>query len=122
MQNEKAVPCKKQKSCKQKAVLSPPDMNPNAPERKEDWKVYFNGSLWGHHGRERAGREVSVQKWFQWAGRDWFVPSVYVCAGASSLTSVCVRRPPRNTVGRGNVRPYLISRFCNFRYSVGSAP
>lgn len=55
-------------------------MNPNAPERKEDWKVYFNGSLWGHHGRERAGREVSVQKWFQWVGRDWFVPSVYVCA------------------------------------------
>lgn len=80
MQNEKAAPCKKQKSCKQKAVLSHPDMNPHAPERKEDWKVYFNGSLWGHHDRERAGREVSVQKWFQWAGRDWFVPSVYVCA------------------------------------------
>lgn len=94
MQNEKAVPCKKQKSCKQKAVLSQisaafsltpmewpwhylhglqaefdlsklkftedfydPDMNPNAPERKEDWKVYFNGSLWGHHGRERAQME-----------------------------------------------------------------
>lgn len=56
MQNEKAVPCKKQKSCKQKAVLSHPDMNPNAPERKEDWKVYFNGSLWGHHGRGRARR------------------------------------------------------------------
>lgn len=27
-----------------------------------------------------AGREVSVQKWFQWAGCGWFVPSVYVCA------------------------------------------
>ena len=54
MQNEKTVPCKKQKSCKQKAVLSHPDMNPNAPERKGDWKVYFNGSLWGHHGRERG--------------------------------------------------------------------
>lgn len=84
MQNEKAVPCKKQKSCKQKAVLSQisaafsltpmewpwhylhglqaefdlsklkftedfydPDMNPNAPERKEDWKVYFNGTSGG---------------------------------------------------------------------------
>lgn len=57
MQNEKAVPCKKQKSCKQKAVLSHPDMNPNAPERKENWKVYFNGSLWGHHGRGRAQME-----------------------------------------------------------------
>ncbi len=60
MQNEKAVPCKKQKSCKQKAVLSHPDMNPNAPERKEDWKVYFNGSLWGHHGRERARGQGGV--------------------------------------------------------------
>lgn len=143
MQNEKAVPCEKQKSCKQKAVLSHPDMNPNAPERKGDWKVYFNGSLWGHHGRERAGREVSVQKWFQWAGRDWFVPSVYVCAkgdrpreirretaffASKAQNDFCIGiignadGPVAIAVGRGNVRPYLISRFCNFRYSVGSAP
>ena len=57
-----------------------PEMNPDAPEQKTDWKVYFDGSFWGHHGRERAGREMSVQKWFSWAGRDWFVPSVYLCA------------------------------------------
>lgn len=57
-----------------------PEMNPDAPEQKVDWKVYFDGSFWGHHGRERAGREVPVQKWFSWAGRDWFVPSVYVCS------------------------------------------
>ena len=55
-------------------------MNGDAPERVEEWKVYFDGSFWGHHGRERAGREVPVQKWFSWAGRDWFVPSVYLCA------------------------------------------
>ena len=67
-----------------------PDMNSNAPERKEDWKVYFNGSLWGHHGRERAGREVPVQKWFRWAGRDWFVPSVYVCA-RGVVVDFCLR-------------------------------
>ncbi len=39
-------------------------MNPDAPEQKEVWKVYFDGSFWGHHGRGRAGREVPVQKWF----------------------------------------------------------
>lgn len=67
-----------------------PEMNPDAPERKEDWKVYFDGSLWGYRGRERAGREVSVQKWFQWAGRDWFVPSVYVCA-KGLVVDFCLR-------------------------------
>ena len=67
-----------------------PDMNGDAPERKEDWKVYFDGSLWGHHGRERAGREVPVQKWFQWAGRDWFVPSIYVCAKGIAV-DFCMR-------------------------------
>ena len=67
-----------------------PEMNPDAPERKEDWKVYFDGSLWGYHGRGRAGREISVQKWFQWAGRDWFVPSVYVCA-KGIVVDFCLR-------------------------------
>ena len=56
------------------------EMNGGAPERKADWKVYFDGSFWGHHDRGRAGREVPIEKWFSWAGRDWFVLSVYVCA------------------------------------------
>ncbi len=67
-----------------------PEMNPDAPEEKEDWNVYFCGSFWGHHRRERAGREVPVQKWFQWAGRDWFVPSVYVCA-KGIVVDFCMR-------------------------------
>lgn len=67
-----------------------PEMNPDAPEQKEDWKVYFDGSFWGHHGRERAGREVPVQKWFSWAGRDWFVPSVYVCS-KGIVVDFCMR-------------------------------
>ena len=57
-----------------------PKMNGGAPEQKEVWKVYFDGSFWGHHGRGRAGREVPIEKWFSWAGREWFVLSVYVCA------------------------------------------
>ena len=67
-----------------------PEMNPDAPEQKTDWKVYFDGSFWGHHGRERAGREMPVQKWFSWAGRDWFVPSVYVCS-KGIVVDFCMR-------------------------------
>ena len=67
-----------------------PEMNGDAPEQKTDWKVYFDGSFWGHHGRERAGREVPVQKWFSWAGRDWFVPSVYVCS-KGIVVDFCMR-------------------------------
>lgn len=67
-----------------------PEMNGDAPEQKTDWKVYFDGSFWGHHGRERAGREMSVQKWFSWAGRDWFVPSVYVCS-KGIVVDFCMR-------------------------------
>lgn len=67
-----------------------PEMNGDAPERVEDWKVYFDGSFWGHHGRERAGREMSVQKWFSWAGRDWFVPSIYVCSKGIAV-DFCMR-------------------------------
>ena len=67
-----------------------PEMNPDAPEQKTDWKVYFDGSFWGHHGHGRAGREMSVQKWFSWAGRDWFVPSVYLCA-KGIVVDFCMR-------------------------------
>ena len=67
-----------------------PGMNPGAPEGEEVWKVYFGGSFWGHHGRDHAGREVPVQQWLRWAGRDWFVPSVYVCA-KGLVVDFCLR-------------------------------
>ena len=67
-----------------------PDMNPDAPERAEDWRVYFNCSFWGHRGRDHAGREVPVRKWLRWAGRDWFVPSVYVCV-KGLVVDFCLR-------------------------------
>ena len=44
------------------------------------WKVYFEGSLWGHHQRDHAGREIRVDRVFQWGGRQWMVPAIYVCA------------------------------------------
>ena len=33
-----------------------PEMNGDAPEQKEDWKVYFGGSFWGHDGPRARGQ------------------------------------------------------------------
>ena len=33
---------------------------------------------------------MPVQKWFSWAGRDWFVPSVYVCS-KGIVVDFCMR-------------------------------
>ena len=72
-----------------------PEMNPDAPAQKVDWKVYFDGSFWGHHGRERAGREVPVQKWFSWGGATGSCRRFTFVQRALSLIFVCARRPPR---------------------------
>lgn len=122
MQNEKAVPCKKQKSCKQKAVLSHPDMNPNGLNEKRTGRFTLTAASGDITAASaRAGRCL-YKSGSNGRGATGSCRPFTSAPGASSLTSVCVRRPPRNAVGRGNVRPYLISRFCNFRYSVGSAP
>lgn len=44
------------------------------------WKVYFEGSLWGHRGRDHAGWEITVGKSFSWGKQMWVIPAVYVCA------------------------------------------
>ena len=43
------------------------------------YKVFYQGSLYGHFGRDRAGKEIAVNKSFTWGGEEWLVPSVYVC-------------------------------------------
>lgn len=60
--------------------LSDPDMNPAAPRENAPWAVYYDGNFFGHHGRDRAGREVSVRKWLSWAGWEWYVPALYICS------------------------------------------
>lgn len=47
---------------------------------KPEWKVFFDGDFWGHHGRRRAGRPIAVAQAFTWAGESWQVPAVYCCA------------------------------------------
>lgn len=54
-----------------------------------DWNVYFDGNFWGHHGRDRAGREIAVEKEFSWAGRQWLIPAVYSC-GKGLVVDFCM--------------------------------
>lgn len=56
-------------------------------------KVFYQGSLYGHFGRDRAGKEIKINKSFLWGGENWLVPSVYICGKglvADILKSVSV--------------------------------
>ena len=55
-----------------------------------EWKVYFDGNIWGHHGRDYAGKEICIEKEFQWAGRQWWIPAVYSC-GKGLVVDFCMR-------------------------------
>lgn len=44
-----------------------------------EWKVYFESGFWKHHGRDKAGEEITVGKSFKWINGTWHVPAVYVC-------------------------------------------
>ncbi len=62
---------------------------PKAPE----WKVYFDGSFWGHRGHDRAGDEVALGRQFEWAGRQWLIPAMYLC-GKGLVLDICMRVDP----------------------------
>ena len=40
-----------------------------------EWKVYFDGDFWGHRGKDRAGKEIKLDKQFDWAGYHWVIPA-----------------------------------------------
>jgi hypothetical protein len=46
---------------------------------EKKYKVFYQGSLYGHFGRDRAGKEIEINKSFLWGGESWLVPSVYIC-------------------------------------------
>lgn len=46
---------------------------------EKKYKVFYQGSLYGHFGRDRAGKEIEINKSFLWGGESWLVPSVYFC-------------------------------------------
>lgn len=48
--------------------------------KQPEWKVYFDGNFWGHHGRDRAGKEQLLNKHFMWGGDAWQIPAMYTCS------------------------------------------
>lgn len=60
---------------------------------EKKYKVFYQGSLYGHFGRDRAGKEIEINKSFLWGGESRLVPSVYICGKglvADILKSVSV--------------------------------
>ncbi|HHV08919.1 MAG TPA: hypothetical protein GXX75_01385 [Clostridiales bacterium] len=55
------------------------DFVPAEPQMPE-WKVYFDGNFCGHHGRERAGKEIPLNRKFVWEDEAWNIPAVYTCS------------------------------------------
>lgn len=60
---------------------------------EKKYKVFYQGSLYGHFGHDRAGKEIEINKSFLWGGESRLVPSVYICGKglvADILKSVSV--------------------------------
>lgn len=70
-----------------------PDMNPAAEQTPPEWKVFFDGSFWNHPGKGRAGKEIRVDRQFDWAGHRWVIPAVYSC-GKGLVVDFCMQVEP----------------------------
>lgn len=71
---------------------APPEPRvPMAP----DWKVYFHGNFWGHEGRERAGKEIPLNKQFVWGEENWYIPAIYSCTSGLVVDLCCKVEPER---------------------------
>ncbi len=46
---------------------------------EQPWKVYFEG-CWGQEDTGRSGKELPVNRQFEWGSECWSVPAVYVCS------------------------------------------
>ena len=57
-----------------------------------EWSVYFNGNFWGRNGRERAGTELPQNRQLTWAGGQWRIPSIYLCA-QGLVIDICLQVP-----------------------------
>lgn len=69
------------------------DMNPSAPVEPKEWKVYYGGGYWGHHGRGHAGEEIVIDRQFCWDDEVWHVPAVYAC-GKGLVVDYCIEIEP----------------------------
>lgn len=71
------------------------DMNPAAEFTPPEWKVYFDGNFWGHQGRDHAGKEIRLDKSFDWAGYHWIIPAAYSCS-KGLVVDFCMRADAEN--------------------------
>mgnify|MGYP007079133044 CR=1 FL=1 len=72
-----------------------PEMNGDAPEQKTDWKVYFDGSFWGHHGASARAGKCLYKSGFRGRGATGSRRRFTFVQRALSLIFVCARRLPR---------------------------
>jgi len=68
-----------------------PDMNAAAPLLPTEWKVTYDGGLWGQQGR--AGKEIAINKEFEWGGQRWLIPAIYTC-GKGLVMDICMEAEP----------------------------
>lgn len=66
------------------------DMTSEAELVAPEWKVYFDGDFWGHRGKDRAGKEIKLDKQFDWAGYRWVIPAAYSCS-KGLVVDFCMR-------------------------------
>mgnify|MGYP006911757823 CR=1 FL=1 len=69
-----------------------PDMNPDAPCTPQPWRVFFDGGFNGR-GKGRAAEELPLNREFEWAGRRWRIPCLYLC-GRGLVLDLCMRVEP----------------------------
>jgi len=43
------------------------------------WAVYYDDNFWAKQHEGTPCEEISLEKHFPWAGREWYIPSVYTC-------------------------------------------
>ena len=83
------------------------DMNSAAEPISLEWKVYFNGNFWGHHGKDHAGKEIKIDKQFDWAGCHWVIPAAYSCS-KGLVIDFCMRVDSENI--RGFMKKWNLNR------------
>lgn len=53
------------------------------------WKVYFDGTLWCHAGRDHAGREVPLNRTFAFGSLEGYLPALCLC-GKGLVLDLCL--------------------------------
>lgn len=58
-----------------------------------DWKVTFDGDFWSQKGR--GCREIPINTNFFWAGKQFYLPAVYLC-GKGIVLDLCMQIDPKD--------------------------